>query len=72
MNRFSASIILYQVTPQTFLDMSDEERIDKFSHFIGVHALETFNAEMLVRYQTLDITGSSLTDNISDGLYPLP
>lgn len=39
MNRFSASIILYQVTPQNFLDMSDEERIEKFSYFIGVHAL---------------------------------
>ena len=33
---------------------------------------ETFNAEMLLRYQTLDLTGSSLTDNISSGLYPLP
>jgi hypothetical protein len=39
MNRFSASIILYQATPQNFLDMSDEERIEKFSYFIGVHAL---------------------------------
>ena len=39
MNRFSASIILYQVTPQNFLDMSDEERIEKFSYFVGVRAL---------------------------------
>ena len=35
MNRFSASIVLCQVSLQDFLDIEPEERIARFGGFIG-------------------------------------
>ena len=38
-NRFSASIILCQVSLQEFLNMEPEERITRFGKFIGADAV---------------------------------
>lgn len=35
MNAFAAFIVLYQTSPQEFLDMSPEQRIENVGHLIG-------------------------------------
>ena len=42
MNRFSASIVLCQVSLQDFLNMEPEERIARFGGFIGADTVVSY------------------------------
>ncbi|KAF8813427.1 hypothetical protein BYT27DRAFT_7084485 [Phlegmacium glaucopus] len=58
-NRFSASIILCQVSLQEFLNIEPEDRIARFGEFIGADAVEKFNIDLESRYKAMEIMCTS-------------
>ncbi|KII93076.1 hypothetical protein PLICRDRAFT_694319 [Plicaturopsis crispa FD-325 SS-3] len=68
MNAFAAFIVLYQTSPQEFLDMSPEQRIENVGHLIGQDRIVSFNKEIAHRLQALDPgPGTDVGDTFMDG-----
>ncbi|KAK0491325.1 hypothetical protein IW261DRAFT_1354821 [Armillaria novae-zelandiae] len=60
MNRFAAYVILCQVTVEEFLDLSPQERIDRFGIYVGHERMMSVNA--FVEARSRDIESSDLDD----------
>ena len=58
MNRFSASIVLCQVSLQDFLNIEPEERIARFGGFIGADTVVR-GSEIIIDFLTYSILGPS-------------
>ena len=58
MNRFSASIVLCQVSLEDFLNIDPEERIARFAGFIGADNVvrgSEINIDFLIEYRLFSI-----------------
>ncbi|KAG6840139.1 hypothetical protein C0991_008603 [Blastosporella zonata] len=53
MNYFSASIVLYQMTLQQFIDISPEERLAMVGPFVGNEAIAVFNTDIEQRMHAM-------------------
>ncbi|KAK0499752.1 hypothetical protein EDD18DRAFT_1349950 [Armillaria luteobubalina] len=68
MNRFAAYVILCQITVEEFLDLSPQERIDRFGIYVGHERMMSVNA--FVEARSRDIESSDLDDtNMPDSEY---
>ncbi|KAK0453955.1 hypothetical protein EV421DRAFT_1767502 [Armillaria borealis] len=68
MNRFAAYVILCQITVEEFLDLSPQERIDRFGIYVGHERMMSVNAFVEARSRVIE--SSDLDDtNMPDGGY---
>ncbi|KAK0461811.1 uncharacterized protein EV420DRAFT_1640112 [Desarmillaria tabescens] len=68
MNRFAAYVILCQITVEEFLDLSPQERIDRFGIYVGHERMVSVNAFVEARSRAIE--SSDLDDtNSADGGY---
>ncbi|TFK18151.1 hypothetical protein FA15DRAFT_760752 [Coprinopsis marcescibilis] len=63
-NRFSAALILSQMTLEEFLGSSPEARVSMFGSFVGKEAMDSFNREIMERYSEYVKSSSSI---VGDG-----
>ncbi|KAK0190642.1 hypothetical protein F5146DRAFT_1223500 [Armillaria mellea] len=68
MNRFAAYVILCQITVEEFLDLSPQERIDRFGIYVGHERMMSVNAFVEARSRVIE--SSDLDDtNMSESGY---
>lgn len=68
MNRFAAYVILCQITVEQFLDLSPQERIDRFGIYVGYERMVSVNAFVEARSRVIE--SSDLDDSdLADGVY---
>ncbi|KAK0230465.1 hypothetical protein IW262DRAFT_1291584 [Armillaria fumosa] len=67
MNRFAAYVILCQITVEEFLDLSPQERIDRFGIYVGHERMMSVNA--FVEARSRDIESSDLDDTNMPDVY---
>ncbi|KAM6498997.1 hypothetical protein JOM56_006945 [Amanita muscaria] len=78
MNRFTAALILSQMTLEDFVEMTAEQRQDTFGHYVGDEAIAALNADLNARveinrssditvfqdyYHAIDAHGSGTTND---------
>ncbi|KAF8075986.1 hypothetical protein FPV67DRAFT_392278 [Lyophyllum atratum] len=61
MNRFSALVVLCQMTLQEFLDLSAEQRTATIGPFIGPEATNMLNADIEQRMRTMESSGLNIS-----------